>query len=300
MRASVNESNKEEGIHLNVLLSREQARAWSLVLTARRIPHRVRRGIDGYRIWVPPTHEEIALQELRSYETENRTWSPPGTAVPLRDNSQSTLWALLIVTACLSVPFSADLRERLLDAGTGDSGRILRGAWWLLLTPLTLHADPEHLLGNVALGGFLLVGLCGRLGSGLGWGLTLLSGAMGNLVNSLVHGAGHRFIGASTAVFGSLGIAVGLQLASAGRLSLKSLLVPIGGGLALLGFLGTEGIRTDLGAHLFGFLCGLALGAASGHATKRHGTPGAALDVLLAAGTVLAPITAWMRALQGP
>jgi membrane associated rhomboid family serine protease len=41
---------------------------------------------------------------------------------------------------------------------------------------------------------------------------------------------------------------------------IRSLLLPLGAGAGLLAMLGTEGERTDLGAHFFGFLCGLALG----------------------------------------
>ena len=37
-------------------------------------------------------------------------------------------------------------------------------------------------------------------------------------------------------------------------------ILPLGAGVGLLAFLGTEGERTDLGAHLFGFCCGIIAG----------------------------------------
>ena len=71
-------------------------------------------------------------------------------------------------------------------------------------------------------------------------------------------------LGASTATFGALGILTGSGIVTAWRtqkfLLSKALLVPLGGGLALLGWLGTGGENTDLFGHFFGFSIGLVLG----------------------------------------
>src|ERR1700678_3739961 len=74
----------------------------------------------------------------------------------------------------------------------------------------------------------------------------------------------HQSIGASTAIFGAIGLLAATELVlhrkrSRGWLDVAA---PIVGGFALLGALGSgsgDG-RTDLGAHLFGFLSGVIIG----------------------------------------
>ena len=79
------------------------------------------------------------------------------------------------------------------------------------VTALTLHADPMHLAGN-AIAGVLLVGALGRwLGGGLACGLTLLAGVLGNLLVAFAYRGHHISVGASTAIFGALGVLGGLQ-----------------------------------------------------------------------------------------
>ena len=101
----------------------------------------------------------------------------------------------------------------------------------------------------------------GWLSRGVGWLLILASGISGNLINAYFHGYGHSSIGASTAVFGALGLLSSYQFLKkirtpAGRFQA---LLPLGAGLALLVFLGSS-VHTDIMAHLFGFLSGVLLG----------------------------------------
>jgi hypothetical protein len=95
-----------------------------------------------------------------------------------------------------------------------------------------------------------------------------LSGAAGNALNAWFYrGEAHVSIGASTAVFGALGLLVGAEffarLARAETRSRWQLIVPLGAGFALLAFLGVgeEHRRVDYMAHFWGFTAGLALGA---------------------------------------
>jgi membrane associated rhomboid family serine protease len=93
--------------------------------------------------------------------------------------------------------------------------------------------------------------------------MVLLTGALGNLANAALQLPGHRSIGASTAVFGAIGLLSAFQFWSKFRRPghrLKAWL-PLAAGLALLGLLGASGERTDLMAHLFGLLAGLLLGS---------------------------------------
>lgn len=165
------------------------------------------------------------------------------------------------------------------------------GEWYRAVTALTLHAGPEHLGANACLGGIFLV-LAGReLGLGVALCLTILSGMLGNMLNAWFHGAMHLSIGASTAVFGLLGALTThrtlVMLAQDVRanhgwarerpaLAWARVFAPLAAGVILLGLFGTgggegpsgpngpgepgRGGRTDVLAHLFGFVAGVGLG----------------------------------------
>jgi membrane associated rhomboid family serine protease len=137
------------------------------------------------------------------------------------------------------------------DEGAVRGGRILEhGEWWRVLTGLTLHADPVHVFSNAVIGGIVIHFLCKILGSGLGWLLVLLAGCLGNSINIIFQGKFHNAVGFSTAVFGAIGILCGIEVKR--RQGIKGLLLPLGAGLSLLAMLGSEGERTDFGAHLWG------------------------------------------------
>ena len=107
----------------------------------------------------------------------------------------------------------------------------------------------------------------------------------------------HQSVGFSTAVFAAIGLLSGLQEQHS-RWALFKLLVPIGAGIGLLAMLGTGGERTDLGAHLFGFVCGLMIGLVyrfSRVAKALHGRVIQHLAFALAGALVL---TAWFLARQ--
>ena len=131
-------------------------------------------------------------------------------------------------------------------------------------------------------------------GSGVGWLMILASGIFGNLMNALAYETGHMSVGASTAVFGAVGILCAFQAVNAARTGKgwKRTALVFGSGLALLAFLGTSA-RSDVGAHLFGFLCGVLMGGAyrlwMGHAL---GVKGQVLCGIIAASTML---LSWIR-----
>ena len=146
--------------------------------------------------------------------------------------------------------------------GRVDGTLLREGEWWRPITALTLHSGLRHLAGNIIFG--TLFGLfAGRLlGSGLAWFAIVVSGAMGNVLNTLLLESSHRSIGASTAVFAALGLVAGYvwraKLMSQERWPYR--VGPIVGGFALLMFTGTGDANTDIGAHLMGFLCGFSSG----------------------------------------
>jgi membrane associated rhomboid family serine protease len=104
-----------------------------------------------------------------------------------------------------------------------------------------------------------------RTGVGLGAALVVLAGTLGNVVNAWGYGSHHSSIGFSTAVFGAIGILGGLTYASAVRDRStrrgRPAWTAIAGTLALLAMLGASE-RSDVLAHLFGTVTGVAVGLA--------------------------------------
>jgi len=295
-----------------------EARLWALVLSSRHVPHRLRtlrpdEGV-GHSVQVQEWFADRAVEEIRLYLKEN---TPDGRAIFIPDlrpvsGYEPTFFIMFLMVAFFWVtsrtyPAWATYPELWIAKGSADAGAILAGQWWRTITALTLHADGAHVAGNGVIGGVFVWLVCRRIGSGLAWTLTILAGALGNLVNSMVLGAHHDAIGFSTASFGAAGIlaaiapfSVGGGLHGFGTGSLtqrllrftRSALIPFAAGLGLLGMLGV-GENTDLGGHFFGFLSGLAVGLPAGLLTTRLGVPGKRADEVLILTAIAAPVLAW-------
>lgn len=286
-------------------LSQRRMRNWTLVLEARRIPCLAERHGMGWQVLVPARHLEQAREELRLFEEENRHWPPPlPPQQPSTQNSLATVSVLLLLATfhnltLLDLPLFGRSTIDWVALGNAHAGKILAGEGWRLLTALTLHADWLHLLGNLTIGGVFIVRLCRDLGSGLAWSLLLASGALGNLLNAIAQSPDHRSVGASTAVFGAVGIIAALGQVRYRRNLRKRWPLPLAAALALLALLGTAGENTDLGAHLFGFAAGFVLGWAAEHLLKRYGRPGRRLNALLALCSAATVLASWVAALTG-
>ncbi|NIQ94836.1 MAG: rhomboid family intramembrane serine protease [Desulfuromonadales bacterium] len=281
----------------------EKLRDWSLVLQARRIPCRTRFEETGGHLLVPIGQFGRALDELRRHEEEDRHWPPPKPKPnELADNSMATVAVLVLLATfhnvtLLKVDLAGHHPVDWVALGNAHAGRILDGELWRLVTSLTLHADWQHLLGNVLIGGVFIVRLARDLGSGLGWSLLLASGVLGNLINAALHDPAHRAVGASTAVFGAVGILAALSVVRYRHNLRRRWPMPIAAALALLALLGTGGENTDLGAHLFGFGFGFILGLGTETLIGRHGRIGRRTNAALALGAVALVGGAWYAAL---
>lgn len=284
-------------------LSPGETRRWGQVLAARRIPCRSVQTAGGFRLLVPPALYAAALEELRLFEEENRNWPPPEPSTVERGGSPLAPLSVLILLATFHNLTLLDLHLFGFSSpdwaalGNAHAGQILAGQWWRPLTALTLHSDGVHLLGNIALGAPFIVLLCRDLGSGLAWTLILASGALGNLANALLQLPDHRAVGASTAVFGAIGLIAALSLMRQRRQLARRSLLPVAAALALLALLGTGGEGTDLGAHLFGFASGFSLGLFIVLPLARRGRPGPWGNRLLALASALAVLCSWGVAL---
>jgi membrane associated rhomboid family serine protease len=258
----------------------------------------------GLELLVPAFHLQRAYDELRQFEANNRGWPPaPLPHRIMKENALATISVLILLatfhnitqidatTAGMPLPDWAAI-------GGARSANILAGEWWRAVTALTLHADWAHLSSNLLIGGVFIVLLCRELGSGLAWSLLLGAGTLGNLINAALQPSQHNSLGASTAVFGAVGILAALSTVHYRHNLRRRWLLPMAAAVSLLALLGSEGKNTDLGAHLFGFVYGGFLGVLSEYLVGRYGRPGRWLNALLALASCAVVLTAWLFALS--
>lgn len=298
-------------------LDHQTARLWSLVLASRHVPHRLRQRPaaegGGHTVEVQSWFQDRGVEEIRLYLEENR---PDGVQVipDLRPVSglEPTIAAMVGLLLFFwfymrTYPAFALFPRLWLEAGSAEASRILSGEWWRTITALTLHADGAHVMGNALIGGVFVWLLSRRLGSGIAWLLVFLGGGLGNLINALVLGPPHNAIGFSTASFAAAGLLAaitpfgvggGMHGFGHGGISrrvyrfIKSALIPVSAGLGLLAMLGA-GENTDLGAHLFGFVAGVALGVVAGLLATRYGLPDKRANGWLFGVALMLPVGAW-------
>ncbi len=249
-------------IPLRVTRDHNLAQEWELVLVAQGLSPSVSRTPDGIVLSVPKEELEDALAALSAYELENPA-TLPGRDEPVESASLPagiSVAGMLLGFYSVTVLWNPTLPW--FERGSADAERILFGELWRTVTALTLHADLVHALSNAIAAALFLGAVCGMLGAGLGSALVLLAGAGGNLANALLHGSPHVSAGASTAVFGAVGMLGSLGMARLRRRTMRRrrAWVPFAAALALLAMLGAGGPRVDVLAHLFGFLLGGVLG----------------------------------------
>lgn len=239
------------------------AEEYSLVLSASGIPHSLNQSQGLFSIRTDTGNVHKAAYVLHLYQEENKNWPPKNPLVSLYQPVFKGMALLIIMMLMLMYSASGPWQDHslLFEAGAGDGEKILvLGERYRLVTALTLHADPVHLAGNCAIGSFLLHFFFRTTGNGLGLTLLLFTSTIANFANVLLRGETHHFVGFSTAVFAVIGMLSTMNFSLKDHSRFLHLLMPIMGGLALLAFLGSEGVRTDITAHFFGLIAGLITG----------------------------------------
>lgn len=252
----------EQWVTVATRLTEARVNELALVLTARGVPFQRQPASGGWELWVPLADAPAAATELTLYRHEN---ARQVGSRPLEEVGAGRAGVVWYVATLLAVFFAlhTDLFGKdWLGAGRLEAGSLLGGEWWRAFTALTLHLELAHLGGNLAFGAFFGYFVGRYLGAGVGWLAVLLAAGGANVLNAWVQAPSHRSIGASTAVFAALG----LLMAYIWRRGFlrdtpwRARIGPIVAGLGLLAFTGTSGENTDLGAHLFGFIAGIASG----------------------------------------
>jgi membrane associated rhomboid family serine protease len=290
-----------ERVALRVSRRRAQIDEWVLVLSAEGLRAAVRGGPDGFALEVDSEEAARADALLRAWQRENEAAPPPPPPAAAIDR-RATRHALVVagfLLALYAATGPAGTEDSAFGArGSAESARIRAGEAWRAVTALTLHADFGHVLGNAIAGALFLSAVFHLFGFGLGGALVLLAGVLGNLANAFVQAPAHATIGASTAVFGALGVLVGHALANRHTaLERRPAWLPIGAALALLAMLGSEGARVDLWAHGFGLAAGVVAGASAAQLSARS-LASPALQAIAGAGALAAIASAWWIALR--
>lgn len=253
--------------------NRKSAGERALVLQSAGIPHQLVNVGRGMVIRVPADFAERALAELADYETENVDWPPPRPPVPMLSRGvRGAVGYAVVLLVFVPIGRSGFLGRNWWEAGKLVAGRVTDGEVWRTATALCLHGDASHVVGNLVFGAAFGVLAAHTLGVGLTWFGTLLAGILGNLANAWIQDASHSAIGASTSVFGCLGMMAAYEWIRRRALSLPRMrqFAPILAAGALLGFFGAGGnetpggARTDVLAHVTGMACGGAIGVAIG------------------------------------
>lgn len=306
-----------EGIELSELgrfQRLQDARERGLVVTTMDLPHWIIRHGKEYALCVEVAHRERVQAALGEYESEERSRGEERAFEPLKIPKFAVLMTMLVMAGLYG--FQATHLERMgryIQRGIADDVLIRSGEWWRCFTALTLHGDSDHLVSNLSLAVFAFAFVYARLGVGYGLLGTIVGGALGNALNSIAHlSEAHRSLGSSTALFAALGLLSGSEVISRfadGPRSRWPFMVPLGAALAFLGLYGGGGGvkpdgtpipigRVDLGAHLFGLLAGVIVGAILYRlgARARTGNRGQIVAGCVGVGLLFC---AWYRAKHG-
>ena len=277
-------------------LNREDAETFSLVLSASGIGHRMVGTRTRFRIDVPESLADAALTAIHRYQAENPR-RPKAPVIHRQRPAPLPLSGIFVALALLTVHLAvtgSQVPEDYHRVFGADARLILNGAYYRCVTALMLHADATHIAANMA--GIALFGsaVCTIAGTGVGWLMILASGIFGNLMNAWAYQQNHLSIGASTAIFGALGILCGSRVVDAIRTGRgwKQVALISGAGFALLAVLGSSA-RSDLGAHLFGWLSGVCFGCV--REMLFHLPPGNKWQLACGMVAVLIPLGAWLQ-----
>ncbi len=282
--------------------SKREAEEWALVLVAEGLHPETRRTDEGWRIEVEaearPTADGI-LAAWQAEREEQRSPSPPEPDAPLSLHQLALAYALALGLVGFHLFLEATGRHRAyVDAGDSQAALVLAGELHRTVTALTLHSDLTHVAGNALFGGFFLAALAGRLGTGCALLAFLASGTLGNLANALWYGHAHSSVGASTGVFGLVGVLAGLAAwrRHQGWARRRGVWVPLGAGLAIVAMLGGPGPKVDFSAHLFGLAAGAAAGLAISLPLARRPRPGPPAQLTAFLASVVLVLGAWRLA----
>jgi membrane associated rhomboid family serine protease len=227
----------------------------------------------GFTLHAEPQAAHAIAREFAAYQNEQIAPVPPQAPDHdvFRFSPGWTTYGIWAAALCFTFLWQSEDPSLVGRAASSSIALIQYGEWWRPFTALFLHADLGHLAGNLLSGLFFGTLVARSIGPLRAWLLILACGTLGNILTSaLTYPEPFVSLGASTAVFGALGILSGLGFATMLRTPLRlpwaKIAAPVVAGIILLGWLGggTHGGNTDVLGHVCGFGSGLAAGLLSG------------------------------------
>jgi len=277
------QTDEEEWVDIGTYTSLDEAYDHGLVALAMGESIRVEAGEQPGEFDLQAEAEAASKisAEIKEYENESKqSILPP--LIPSNWAKHPAGWLYILVwAATLITVFHFQSKDpSLADRYASSSIALIgRGEWWRPFTALFLHGDGPHIVGNLASGTVFGILVAKAIGPLKGWLMILLSGAVGNAVTSLITYPEHfSSLGASTAVFGALGILCGTGIIENFREDIRMpwvrVTAPLLAGVVLLGWLGgaAPGSNTDVFGHVFGFCAGVVAGAACRYMEHERGT----------------------------
>jgi len=282
-------------VALFINLTEDDANTCLLVLASAGISCQVTGQPDSWTVWVLPEDSEKALAEVVKYFQENRKFPDEAddcSAIP--NEFHTGIGAALGLLAGHIFMIHHGGIPFFVEKYGASATSILKGELYRTITALMIHSDAIHLSGNMVSLALFFTVVCSVQGFGIASFCVLASGSLGNYANALLYRSDHLSIGASTAVFGAVGILIAHQTFSSFRVSKQRFRawLPLGGGLCLLGLF-SEGEHTDILAHLFGLGSGMAIGFIFECLLKK--TPSLPFQYLSFSLTLAVILLSWMR-----
>jgi rhomboid protease GluP len=273
------------------------AEEYALLLTSLSIPASVIHYEHSWSIGVATENYPVVIQEIEKYEKDGRIERHKSRFdhIKFQNINKFQFFGVFFVLALFHF-FRVYYPElNIVRLGRSSASAINEGEWFRAVTALTLHSGIKHLFSNIFFGGIVVFSLSTLVGTGKAWFLGLLSGFLGNMMNAWYYGSAHNSIGASTAVFGVVGILGGLQFFSSFRERKMFAWLPFAAALAMLAFLGSS-LRTDVLAHFFGFVAGVPIGLVSGKIYSARKIEGAFVQNILFFSFIMTVVSCWMVA----
>ena len=277
--------------------NKKTVREYSLLLDSLSIPNNAVFRWNSWHIEVDLSDYEKAKNEIASYEKSGRIEKIHNKFAHIR--FQKVDWIQLVMTLVLLAAFHVFIYEfdhlELIKAGRSSAIAITEGEFFRAVTALTLHGDYKHLFSNIFFGGIVLWALSTMTGTGSALLFALFTGFAGNVMNAFFYGSAHNSIGASTSVFGVIGVLAGLQFFDSFREKKLGRWIPFGAALGLLAMLGSSE-KSDVLAHLFGFVAGVPAGVVFGALFSKRNIPGKTAQNISAILFISVIFVCWIKA----
>ena len=242
-------------------LPQKRADLLILILASQNIPVQAIRNAHRFDLYVHKKDRSNAMDSIQQYDAENRLFRMrPPPIPPSFFLNRTTFIIMLIMCLVHGAGLFSGLHDQLVLKFGASSLFIRQGQTYRAITALFLHTDVRHLAGNLAGLVFFAGPVISITGYGIGTFFLLYTAAFANLVNAQFHKTAFLSIGASTLVMSAMGLLTAWQLTrTKDRHMAKGRLFSVVAGMTLVAFF-SQGERTDIGAHILGFLSGLFWG----------------------------------------